>query len=107
MTLLTDQLTVESVPAYLVARPHLAGPVDPASIVSVVEVGDGNLNLVFIVKDAAGNGVVVKQSLPHVRVDPSWPLTRERAAREAVVLGAGHLIEHYDALKGMFMGARR
>jgi rod shape-determining protein MreB len=23
------------------------------------------------------------------------------------VLGAGHVIEHYDALKGMFMGARR
>ena len=26
---------------------------------------------------------------------------------EAVVLGAGHCIEHYDALKNMFMGARR
>ena len=26
---------------------------------------------------------------------------------EAVVLGAGHCIEHYDALKYMFMGARR
>ena len=26
---------------------------------------------------------------------------------EAVVLGAGHCIEHYDALKSMFMGARR
>ncbi len=26
---------------------------------------------------------------------------------EAVVLGAGHCIEHYEALKGMFMGARR
>jgi 5-methylthioribose kinase len=102
MTLLTDQLTVESVPAYLVARPHLAGPVDPASIVSVVEVGDGNLNLVFIVKDAAGNGVVVKQSLPHVRVDPSWPLTRERAAREAVVLGVHEKIDpaHVPAFHG-------
>jgi 5-methylthioribose kinase len=102
MTLPTDQLTVESVPAYLVARPHLAGPVDPASIVSVVEVGDGNLNLVFIVKDAAGHGVVVKQSLPHVRVDPSWPLTRERAAREAVVLGSHERIDpaHVPAFYG-------
>ncbi len=99
---LTDQLTVETVPAYLAARPHLAGPVDPASVVSVVEVGDGNLNLVFIVKDAAGNGVVVKQSLPHVRVDPSWPLTRERAAREAVVLGVHERIapEHVPAFHG-------
>ena len=102
MTVLTDQLTVESVPAYLVARPHLAGPVDPASIVSADEVGDGNLNLVFIVKDAAGNGVVVKQSLPHVRVDPSWPLTRERAAREAVVLGVHERIDpaHVPAFHG-------
>lgn len=102
MTLLTDQLTVATVPAYLAARPHLSGPVDPASIVSVVEVGDGNLNLVFIVKDAAGNGVVVKQSLPHVRVDPSWPLTRERAAREAVVLGVHERIDpaHVPAFHG-------
>lgn len=81
-----DILTVETVPAFLAARPHLAGPVDPAAIVSVVEVGDGNLNLVFIVTDAAGRGVVVKQSLPHVRVDPAWPLTRSRARYEATVL---------------------
>lgn len=102
MTSLTDQLTVDTVPAYLAARPHLAGPVDPASIVSVVEVGDGNLNLVFIVTDAAGHGVVVKQSLPHVRVDPSWPLTRERAAREAVVLAAHERIDpaHVPAFYG-------
>ncbi|WP_022879481.1 S-methyl-5-thioribose kinase [Microbacterium sp. B19] len=102
MTVLTDQLTVDTVPAYLAARPHLSGPVDPASIVSVDEVGDGNLNLVFIVKDAAGNGVVVKQSLPHVRVDPSWPLTRERAAREAVVLGVHERIDpaHVPAFHG-------
>lgn len=101
-SLLTDQLTVESVPAYLRARPHLAGPLEVASIVSVDEVGDGNLNLVFIVKDAAGHGVVVKQSLPHVRVDPSWPLTRERAAREAVVLGVHERIDpaHVPAFHG-------
>jgi rod shape-determining protein MreB and related proteins len=29
------------------------------------------------------------------------------APLECVVLGAGHCIEHYDALKGIFMGARR
>jgi 5-methylthioribose kinase len=97
-----DQLTADTVPAYLLARPHLAGPVDPASIVSVVEVGDGNLNLVFIVTDAAGNGVVVKQSLPHVRVDPSWPLSRERSKREAVVLAAHEAIDaaHVPAFYG-------
>ncbi|HEY1941826.1 MAG TPA: S-methyl-5-thioribose kinase [Roseiarcus sp.] len=43
------------------------------------EVGDGNLNLVFIVEGAAG-GVVVKQALPYVRlVGESWPLPLKRS----------------------------
>ncbi len=45
----------------------------------VREVGDGNLNLVFIVTGPAG-GLVVKQALPYVRlVGDSWPLPLERA----------------------------
>jgi len=45
----------------------------------VKEVGDGNLNLVFVVTSAAG-AVVVKQALPYVRlVGESWPLPLERA----------------------------
>lgn len=44
------------------------------------EVGDGNLNLVFIVEDAAGAGLVVKQALPYVRlVGEAWPLPLDRA----------------------------
>lgn len=43
------------------------------------EVGDGNLNLVFIVKGTR-RGVVVKQALPYVRlVGESWPLPLDRA----------------------------
>jgi 5-methylthioribose kinase len=46
---------------------------------SVSEIGDGNLNLVFIVKGSIGT-VIVKQALPYVRlVGDSWPLTLERA----------------------------
>jgi 5-methylthioribose kinase len=46
---------------------------------SVGEVGDGNLNLVFIVKGPMG-GVCVKQALPYVRlVGESWPLPIDRA----------------------------
>src|SRR5579871_4367954 len=46
---------------------------------SIREVGDGNLNLVFIVEGPAG-GVVVKQALPYVRlVGESWPLPLERS----------------------------
>ncbi|MGP6204295.1 S-methyl-5-thioribose kinase [Microbacterium sp.] len=98
----TAQLTVETVPGFLADRPHLAGPVDPAAIVTVREVGDGNLNLVFVVTDAHGSSVVIKQSLPHVRVDPSWPMTRERTRREAFVLAAHERIDpaHVPALYG-------
>jgi 5-methylthioribose kinase len=43
------------------------------------EVGDGNLNLVFIVTSGAA-GVVVKQALPYLRlVGESWPLPLDRA----------------------------
>jgi 5-methylthioribose kinase len=43
------------------------------------EVGDGNLNLVFIVEGERG-GIVVKQALPYVRmVGESWPLPLERS----------------------------
>ena len=45
----------------------------------VREVGDGNLNLVFIVEGARG-GAVVKQALPYVRlVGESWPLPLKRS----------------------------
>ncbi|MFW5834412.1 MAG: S-methyl-5-thioribose kinase [Pseudomonadota bacterium] len=45
----------------------------------VREVGDGNLNLVFIVEGPEA-GLVVKQALPYVRlVGESWPLPLDRA----------------------------
>lgn len=45
----------------------------------IVEVGDGNLNLVFLV-DGPGGSVCVKQSLPYVRAaGESWPLPLDRA----------------------------
>ena len=48
----------------------------------VREVGDGNLNLVFIVESETG-AVVVKQALPYVRlVGDSWPLPLSRSFYE-------------------------
>jgi 5-methylthioribose kinase len=99
-------LTVEDVPGYLAGIPELAGAVDAGSLAHVVEVGDGNLNLVFVVTDTAGRSLVLKQSLPHVRTDPSWPMTRERSAREAAVLSRHRAVDpahvpdllHYDAI---------
>jgi 5-methylthioribose kinase len=50
-----------------------------ASAWRVREVGDGNLNLVFIVEGTSG-AVVVKQALPYVRlVGESWPLPLKRS----------------------------
>jgi len=55
---------------------------------SVREVGDGNLNLVFIVKGPVV-GVCVKQALPYVRlVGESWPLPIDRAHFEHEALKA-------------------
>ncbi|CAI2107740.1 Methylthioribose kinase [Serratia fonticola] len=61
---------------------------DPLALVSADEIGDGNLNLVFKIRDADGvSRVVVKQALPYVRcVGESWPLTLDRARIEAETL---------------------
>ncbi len=49
---------------------------------SISEVGDGNLNLVFIVKGTK-RGIAVKQALPYVRlVGESWPLPLSRSHYE-------------------------
>lgn len=58
---------------------------DPAAW-QVREVGDGNLNLVFIVTGPKG-GIVAKQALPYVRmVGESWPLPLSRAYYERLAL---------------------
>ena len=52
---------------------------DDPSAWRVREVGDGNLNLVFIVDGDKGS-VIVKQALPYVRlVGESWPLPLKRS----------------------------
>lgn len=66
---------------------------------SVREVGDGNLNLVFIVvnDDDPRESVVVKQALPYLRVaGESWPLTRERMRFETQALSL-----HNDLAPGL------
>ncbi len=93
-------LTPDTVPAYIDSNPNLAGIVDTSTL-EVAEVGDGNLNLVFVCRDAAGNGICLKQSLPYVRlVGEAWPLTPERVIAEARGLAAAsaatpHLIPAY------------
>lgn len=86
---MTDKsLTSDEVPGYLAGRAALRDLVDPATV-DVKEIGDGNLNLVFGCTDAEGRGLVLKQALPYVRlVGPDWPMTEERATREAAAITA-------------------
>lgn len=82
-------LDEKTLPQYLKGRPALEGRISAKADLAVTEVGDGNLNLVFIVKERAdpSRAVVVKQALPYLRVaGESWPLTRERMRFETQAL---------------------
>ncbi|MBL8153759.1 MAG: S-methyl-5-thioribose kinase [Anaerolineae bacterium] len=82
-------LTPETVPAYIRTRKELEAVFRPEDALEAVEVGDGNLNLVFKVwaKADPRRTVVLKQALPYVRlVGDSWPLPTDRARIEAQAL---------------------
>jgi 5-methylthioribose kinase len=77
----------------------------------IEEVGDGNLNLVFIVRGPKG-GVAVKQALPYVRlVGESWPLPLSRAHYEHMALtheamlapGLVPKVLHYDTVLALIV----
>jgi 5-methylthioribose kinase len=72
---------------YLARVPAVAARLGGAPAAwTISEVGDGNLNLVFIVKGTAG-GIAVKQALPYVRlVGESWPLPLSRSHYEYLAL---------------------
>jgi 5-methylthioribose kinase len=71
---------------------------------NITEVGDGNLNLVFIIEGPDGS-VCLKQALPYLRAaGPSWPMSPERAFFENAyyravgpyVQGLIPKVYHYD-----------
>lgn len=86
-------LTVDTLTSYIESRPVLAGRVDTGALASVEEIGDGNLNLVFLVKDRHGRGLCLKQALPYVRMTgEGWPMTPDRARHEVESLKAHHAL---------------
>ncbi|CAI0445650.1 unnamed protein product [Linum tenue] len=72
---------------YIRATPALSEKIGTnVDEMKIQEVGDGNLNFVYIVVSPAGS-LVIKQALPYVRcIGESWPMTKERAYFEATVL---------------------
>lgn len=47
----------------------------PLAFPQVREVGDGNINYVYVVEGPSG-AVVLKQGLPYLRIAHDWPLTQ-------------------------------
>ncbi|UVK44186.1 S-methyl-5-thioribose kinase [Mesorhizobium sp. AR07] len=100
-----EALSVETLPARLGANEALRAKIGKdTSAWKVREVGDGNLNLVFIVEGASG-AAVVKQALPYVRlVGDSWPLPLKRSffeyhaltRQQARAPGSVPAIYHFD-----------
>ena len=77
----------DSLRTYLAERPALAARLGgTAALWRIQEVGDGNLNLVFLIHGPGGS-LCAKQALPYVRlVGESWPLPLSRAHFEHVAL---------------------
>lgn len=66
---------------YIKTRPALAALLPPTGRITAKEVGDGNLNTVYILQNEAdpSQALVIKQALPYLRIlGEGWALTRER-----------------------------
>ena len=79
-------LSIEEIAQYVAVMPKLRtllgldgadNESDLLKKLDIIEVGDGNLNLVYLVHGPTGT-VVVKQALPYVRcVGESWPVSTD------------------------------
>lgn len=80
-------LDEKSLIEYIKATPSLSSKLgNKIDELKVKEVGDGNLNFVYIIVSPTGS-VVVKQAIPYIRcIGESWPMTKERAYFEAMAL---------------------
>ncbi len=105
-------LTTETIAPRLGGLPALRARLgeDPARW-TAAEVGDGNLNLVFIVEGPEGS-LVAKQALPYVRlVGDSWPLPLSRAWFEHEALtrlaarapGSVPQVHHFDRSQALIV----
>lgn len=106
-----EALDIDTLAQRLGGLPALKDRLGPAESWKIREVGDGNLNLVFIV-ESEKDSVVVKQALPYVRlVGDSWPLPLTRAFFEYHALtrqekrdpGAVPTVLHFDETQALIV----
>jgi 5-methylthioribose kinase len=91
-----ERMTEKKIADYILSNSrlsHLLGfTSEDAGIPSelqITEVGDGNLNFVYIIEGRMEKKLVIKQALPFVRcVGENWPLTLQRAYFENSALSA-------------------
>ena len=76
-----QELNETTIIDYVKTRPALAAILPPTGRLTAREVGDGNLNTVYILQNADNpqQALVIKQALPYLRIlGEGWKLTRER-----------------------------
>jgi len=85
-----------SVPAYLAQIPAVTDILGAGAELEIQEIGDGNLNFVYRVSNAADSSrsVIVKQAVPFLRMaGEGWPLARDRMRFEIRALSTqGELV---------------
>ena len=76
-----QELNETTIIDYVKTRPALTALFSSMARITTREVGDGNLNTVYILQNADNpkEGLVIKQALPYLRIlGEGWKLTRER-----------------------------
>ena len=82
-------LTLSDIPKFLASIEEMQNIFTDFNNLEVEEVGDGNLNYVYLIKNSKNTQetVVLKQAVPYLRVvGESWPLNRERMSIEIMAL---------------------
>ena len=83
------ELNRETIPQYLRERQVEIGFFDPDADLHTEEIGDGNLNFVYRVFDAAQpeRSLVLKQAPPYIKIlGPDYPLSPARLTYESLAL---------------------
>ncbi len=89
------EITLATLPSYLRQRPEMTRIFEQGTTFRIEEIGDGNLNTVYRVSDAAHTecSIVLKHAPPYIKIlGPDYPLSTDRLTFEARAL---ELYDHF------------